>query len=218
VLDTVIENGASETFFEPSVTAIVMFAYVPAFAAVGVPLSAPDSVLNVAHTGLFAMLKRSGSPSTSLALGWNAYVALITAAVAGAPEMTGAVLSRLLARIAKLFSARVLTPSLTAMRMSAHQPTVVGVPESRPVAVLKLAHAGLLAIVKRRLVLAVSGSVTAGRNEYAEPTYTQLEGVPEIVGGVAACAVVHRTAASTNEAAKTLDFDIWTLWTLDELP
>ena len=82
--------------------------------------------------------------------------------------------------------------------------------------VLKLAHAGLLAIVKRRLVL--SGSVAVGRNEYAEPTYTQLEGVPEMVGGVAAFAVVHRTAANMNKAAKTLDFDIWTLWTLDRLP
>ena len=47
--------------------------------------------------------------------------------------------------------------------------------------VLKLAHAGLLAIVKRRLAL--SGSLAAGRNEYAEPTYTQLAGLPEIVGG-----------------------------------
>src|SRR6185369_3548634 len=42
----------------------------------------------------------------------------------------------------------------------------------------------------------------------AEPTYTQLEGVPEMVGGVAAFAVVHRTAARTNRAAETLDFDI----------
>ena len=45
---------------------------VTTLAAVGVPLSAPDTVLNVAHDGLFAILKRSGSPSTSLAFGWNA--------------------------------------------------------------------------------------------------------------------------------------------------
>src|SRR4051794_28057111 len=209
VLDTVIENGASETFFEPSVTMIVMFAYVPTLAVVGVPLSLPDTALNVAHAGLFAMLKRSGSPSASLAAGWNAYVALMAAAVAGEPEITGAVLSRLLARIEKLFSARVLRPSLTAMRMSVHQPTVVGVPESCPVDVLKLAHAGLLAIVKRRVVL--SGSVAVGRNEYGEPTYTQLEGAPEMVGGVAAFAVVLRTAPSTSKAAETFNFDILTL-------
>jgi len=47
--------------------------------------------------------------------------------------------------------------------------------------VLKLAHAGLLTIVKRRLVL--SGSLTVGWNEYADPTYTQLGGLLEIVGG-----------------------------------
>ncbi len=54
-------------------------------------------------------------------------------------------------------------PSLTAMRMLVHKPTAVGVPRERPVEVLKLAHDGLLAIVKRRLAL--SGSLTAGRNE-----------------------------------------------------
>jgi hypothetical protein len=156
VLDTVIEKGASETFFEPSVTMIVMFEYVPTLAAVGVPLRAPDTELNAAHAGLFAMLKRTGSPSASLTLGWNAYVAPTSAVVAGEPEMTGAVLLRLVARIEKLLSARVLIPSLTVMLMLVHQPTVIGVPESCPVDVLKLAHAGLLAIANRRLVL--SGS------------------------------------------------------------
>ena len=49
---------------------------------------------------------------------------------AGEPDNTGAVLSRRVARIEKLDSARVLVPSLTAMRMSVHMPTAVGVPES----------------------------------------------------------------------------------------
>jgi hypothetical protein len=62
VVLTVIENGASETFFEPSVTAIVMFAYVPTLDAVGVPLRRPVAALNVVHAGRFTMLKRSGSP------------------------------------------------------------------------------------------------------------------------------------------------------------
>jgi hypothetical protein len=162
-LVTVIENGGNETFTEPSVTMIVMFAYVPTLAAAGVPLSPPEAELNVAHTGLFAMLKRSGSPSASRAEGWKLYGEPITTEDGAAPLSTGAVLSRLLARIEKLDSARVLVPSLTAMRMSVHQPTEEGVPESWPVVLLKLAHAGLLAIVKRRPVL--SGSLTLGRNE-----------------------------------------------------
>jgi hypothetical protein len=39
--------------------------------AVGVPDSLPVDVLNVAHTGLFWMLKPSALPSASVALGWK---------------------------------------------------------------------------------------------------------------------------------------------------
>jgi hypothetical protein len=44
--------------------------------------------------------------------------------------MTGGVLLRLVARIEKAGSARVLVPSLTAMLMLVQKPTVVGVPDS----------------------------------------------------------------------------------------
>ena len=72
VRDTVIENAGSATFVAPSLTVIAMFEYVPTLAAVGVPLSRPVNVLKVAHAGRLTMLKRSGSPSASLAVGWNA--------------------------------------------------------------------------------------------------------------------------------------------------
>jgi hypothetical protein len=67
--------------------------------------------------------------------------------------------------------------------------------------VLKLAHAGLLTIVKRRVV-PLSGSLAVGRNEYTEPTYTQLAGVPEIVGAAAyAPSGASNTAKSERTAA-----------------
>ena len=71
VRDTVIENAGSETVVAPSLTLIAMFEYVPTFAAVGVPLRRPVDVLKVAHAGRLTMLKRSGSPFASLAVGWK---------------------------------------------------------------------------------------------------------------------------------------------------
>src|SRR6185369_6572767 len=54
----------------PSETLMRMLLNLPA--AVGVPLSAPLLVLNVAQAGLPAMAKESVSPSASAATGWNA--------------------------------------------------------------------------------------------------------------------------------------------------
>ena len=62
-------NGASDTWAIPSETRIVMFEYVPMFAAVGVPVSCPVDVLNVAHDGLFTIEKVSAWPSASNAVG-----------------------------------------------------------------------------------------------------------------------------------------------------
>ncbi len=53
----------------PSLTAMTMFEYVPTCAAVGVPDNWPVLVLKVAQVGLFVMLKVSGSPFASDAVG-----------------------------------------------------------------------------------------------------------------------------------------------------
>jgi hypothetical protein len=140
VLLTVIVNGASATYVEPSVTEIVMLEYVPAL--VGVPDSSPVTLLNVAHAGGLATVKRSGSPFASLAVGTKLYWRPAAMDVRGVPEMTGATFLRLVARIENSSAELELVPSLTVMRMLFHSPTALGVPLSRPVDVEKYAHAG----------------------------------------------------------------------------
>ena len=70
--------------------------------------------------------------------------------LAGVPEITGATLAAVLAETAmlKAGSAAEWVPSETLMTIFWELPimAVVGVPASRPVAVLKLAHVGLLVI------------------------------------------------------------------------
>jgi hypothetical protein len=64
---TVMEKGASEALAAPSDTVITMLEMDPA--EVGVPLSLPFRLLNLAHAGLFAILKLSACPSGSEAVG-----------------------------------------------------------------------------------------------------------------------------------------------------
>ena len=68
---TVIVNGASEADAVPSLTEIVMLAYVPAFAEVGVPDSCPVVVLNDAQEGMLATENVSVPPRGLDAVGVN---------------------------------------------------------------------------------------------------------------------------------------------------
>ena len=70
---TVIANDGSDVVARPSVTLMTMPDVVPTFAVVGVPLSRPVVVLNVAQVGMPVMLNVNGSLSASLAAGWNEY-------------------------------------------------------------------------------------------------------------------------------------------------
>jgi hypothetical protein len=81
-------------------------------------------------------------------------------------------------------SAALALPSLTLILMFANAPTllVAGLPLKAPVTLLKLAHEGLLAIVKVSVSWLASEAV--GWNEYVAPATTVVIGVPEIVGGV----------------------------------
>jgi len=59
---------------------------------VGLPVSCPVVVLNVAHEGLLMTAKLGLSPAVSVAVGVNEYVVLTATVVAGVPEMvSGAV-------------------------------------------------------------------------------------------------------------------------------
>ena len=77
------------------------------------------------------------------------------------------------------------TPSLTLSTMLEYVPVCVlaGVPESWPVAMLKLAQAGMFVIENDRLL--PDGSVVVGVNEYPVPAATLVGGVPDMVGGEA---------------------------------
>src|SRR5215831_3695872 len=106
---TAIENAGSDVLAVPSLTLITMLEKVPA--AVGVPLSCPVLVLNVAHDGLPAMLNVSAVPvSGSLAVGVNVYAVPTEALVGGVPEIVGAVFGTV---IENAGSAVVALPSLT---------------------------------------------------------------------------------------------------------
>jgi len=56
-----------------------------------------------------------------------------------------------------------------------------GVPDNVPFAVLKLAQRGIVFI--DHVSVRPSGSLPVGRKEYALPTDTEVDGVPETVGG-----------------------------------
>jgi hypothetical protein len=71
-------------------------------------------------------------------------------------------------------------PSLTLITMFEKLPVDVGVPVSRPVVALNVAHAGRFVIANVSVL--PSGSLAVGVNEYAVPTMAEVGGVPEIVG------------------------------------
>ena len=74
-------------------------------------------------------------------------------------------------------------PSLTLITIPLYVPASLadGVPLSCPVAMLKVAQAGLFEIENDRVL--PDGSVVVGVNEYAVPAVTLVAGVPEMVGG-----------------------------------
>jgi hypothetical protein len=78
----------------------------------------------------------------------------------------------------------VALPSLTRITMFEYVPICasVGVPLRRPVEVLKDTHAGLFEMLKVKE--SPFESLAVGVNEYAEPTPTDVAGVPEILGAV----------------------------------
>src|SRR5688572_16831966 len=87
---TVIVKAGNEALAAPSLTLIEMLANVPTFALVGVPLSRPVVVLNVAQLGRFAIANVSVPPSGSLAVGVKEYATATGAVAGGVPEIVGA--------------------------------------------------------------------------------------------------------------------------------
>ena len=73
-------------------------------------------------------------------------------------------------------------PSLAVIVMFENVPTLAlpGVPDSRPVVALNVAHEGRLAIVYDSVW--PSGSTPTGVKEYAVPTVAEAAGAPVIVG------------------------------------
>ena len=71
-------------------------------------------------------------------------------------------------------------PSLTRITMLPNVPVEPGVPERRPVVVLKVAHDGLFWMLKASVL--PSGSEAEGWKLYACPTFADVTGVPLIVG------------------------------------
>ena len=88
---TWIENGGKLAVACPSLTLIVMLAYTPASPLPGVPNSAPVAVLKLAQAGRLLMLNVKLSPSASLASGVKLYALSASTALAGVPEIVGAV-------------------------------------------------------------------------------------------------------------------------------
>jgi hypothetical protein len=73
----------------PSLALIAIPEYVPTCEAVGVPVSAPLAVLNVAQAGRFVIAHVSVRPSGSEPVGRNAYALPAVTDVAGVPLRTG---------------------------------------------------------------------------------------------------------------------------------
>jgi len=180
--DTVIVNALSAVDVLPSLTLIWMLLNVPV--EDGVPESLPVDVLKLAHDGLFVMLKVSASPFASLAVGVKLYATPTLPVVDGEPLIFGAVFvppdDVPVTVMLNVGSDAIVTPSDAVMMMLENTPEAVGVPESLPVDVLKLAHEGLFRM--ESVTVLPSGSFTLGWKEYAVPTFALVAGVPVIVG------------------------------------
>jgi len=103
---------------------------------------------NVAQAGLFTTVNVSRSPSASDAVGLKEYGWRMTPVVTGLPPITGGRLATVVAVMEKLASVAVKAPSDTLIEMLDEVPATVGVPLSRPVVELNVAHAGLFVILK----------------------------------------------------------------------
>jgi len=150
------------------------------------------------------MLYWNGNPALSLAVGWNEYGAPAVALVAGTPEIVSVVAVVPVTVIANSGNCAHERPSVTLIPMPDVVPMleVVGVPLSFPVELLKLAHAGLLAMVnrncrQRELVDAV------GVKEYVVPVATLVGGVPEMVTVEAAATLNEPASPKTTSRYET---------------
>lgn len=85
----VIENGARDELWLPSVTEMVMLESVPTSLLVGVPVSSPVKVLKLAHDGMFLMENVRVPPLGSETVGVKAYACCSLTVVIGVPEMVG---------------------------------------------------------------------------------------------------------------------------------
>jgi len=158
VPDTVMLNHGSAAEETPSDAMIITPENVPA--ALGVPASWPVVVLNDAHDGLFAMLKVSLLPSASEAEGVKLYAVPELTEVAGEPLIVGSAFA--LTVMVNDASAVEALPSLTEMTTFEYVPASA-VPVSDPLAMLNVAHEGLLVMEKERVSLLASAAV--GVNE-----------------------------------------------------
>jgi hypothetical protein len=149
---TVMVNGGKEAVAFPSLTVMTMLVYVPTFAVAGVPVRAPEAVVNAAQLGIFWMLKVSASPSASDAEGVKLYAVPAVAEVPGVPDIVGGWLdgggddpADAATVIVNALSDAVALPSLTLITMFAYVPVweLEGVPVRVPVEALKVAHTGL---------------------------------------------------------------------------
>jgi hypothetical protein len=201
---TVSANGASDALKVPSLTRMTMPLVAPTCPAPGVPESRPVAVSNVAQAGGFVMLNVRGLPSGSLAVGVNVYAVPCMTAVAGVPLIVGARFGGELTTIENGASAVVSWPSLTLILISAKVPTLpaAGVPWSRPVVEVKVAHVGLLTMVN--VSVPPLASLAVGVKVYCVPTVAVVGGVPEIVGGVFEDATVMENAGNAAEAVPSL--------------
>jgi hypothetical protein len=161
---TLIAKAGNAAEEPPSLTLITMPASVPTLAAAGVPLSRPLPVLKPAQDGLLTMEKVRACPEGSVAVGVNEYAVPAVTLVPGEPEIVGPDEAAATV-IANAGSEVLATPSVTLITIPEYVPRfdVDGVPLSCPVAMLKLAHAGLL--MMENVMPLPAGSLAVGVNE-----------------------------------------------------
>lgn len=131
----------------------------------------------------------------------------------GVPEIAGARFPVAFTVIEKVGTDALRDPSLAVITMPDVVPAcaLVGVPESLPVEVLKLAQEGLFLIEK--VMPWPSGSEATGWNTYWEPAVTFGAGVPEIVGA----RLVDPVTVMENRGSAALKLPSLTLITIPEV-
>ena len=205
-----------------SLTVITILLATPTSSLVGVPVSAPVVVLNVAQLGLLVILKVVVSlVSASVTLGVKLYAASSFTVVAGVPEITGALLEECVI-VGSATSVEKLSTLFSAFTTKLFAASLVKVTENDHALLLTiaLANAVVLSATPSLLLSAYKYTVTPSSLWVPEILYGLFEVVSSLSGLVTTGSTGTVASLTTNENTlgtldKSVSSTIWKMIVLE---